>query len=214
MIDSSLSAHKKLSSTGGGRAFHPPSAASGDRLASSRWAKSGNAVGGLRQCGYLQAAVRRMPADAALRYMTHPAGLSLPGARGEDRRRVMILVTDAGRERQQSRFRRRPKRAVRSGSLLYTIVIRPIKKRKRPQHGRPKHALENNYRYHGWACSSRTPPANWTVFRSHQPRVRTQYRLGITPPARRRKHLSGDRVKVSGKYQVRHRTVLTLPAHQ
>ena len=46
--------------------------------------------------------------------------------RGE-RRRVIILVTDAGETTSRADFESARKAALRAGILLYTIVIRPVK---------------------------------------------------------------------------------------
>src|SRR5260370_10043308 len=61
--------------------------------------------------------------------------------RGDDRRRVIILVTDAGETTSTSDFDSARKEAVRWNTLLYTIVIRPVKN----ENGRNtagEHALE------------------------------------------------------------------------
>ncbi len=130
MIDSSLSAHKEI-------AFEQEAAAHfirqvlrpGDRLAVFAVGESVTELAGFSDnVATLQAAVHRMPSDAgtsiydaillASRSLEH---------RGEDRRRVIILVTDAGETTSTSDFDAARKAAVRSGSLLYTIVIRPVK---------------------------------------------------------------------------------------
>src|SRR6266481_325303 len=130
MIDSSLSAHKEI-------AFEQDAAAHfisqvlrpGDRLAVFSVGENVTQLAGFSDnVATLQAAVHRMPSDAgtsiydaillASRSLEH---------RGEDRRRVIILVTDAGETTSTSDFDAARKAAVRSGSLLYTIVIRPVK---------------------------------------------------------------------------------------
>jgi len=130
MIDSSLSAHKEI-------VFEQEAAGHfirqvlrpGDRLAVFAVGESVTQLAGFSDnVATLQAAVRRMPADAGTSIYDAIllASRSLE-RRGEDRRRVMILVTDAGETTSRADFDAARKEAVRSGSLLYTIVIRPIK---------------------------------------------------------------------------------------
>src|SRR5260370_2287441 len=51
--------------------------------------------------------------------------------RGDDRRRVIILVTDAGETTSRADFDAARKEAVLSNALLYTIVVRPVKNESR-----------------------------------------------------------------------------------
>jgi len=145
MIDSSLSAHKEI-------AFEQDAAAHfirqvlrpGDRLAVFAVGENVTELAGFSDnVATLQAAVHRMPSDAGTSIYDAIllASRSLE-RRGEDRRRVIILVTDAGETTSTSDFDAARKAAVRSGSLLYTIVIRPVKN----ESGRNtagEHALES-----------------------------------------------------------------------
>jgi Ca-activated chloride channel family protein len=209
MIDSSLSAHKEI-------AFEQEAAGHfirqvlrpGDRLAVFAVGESVTQLAGFSDnVATLQAAVRRMPADSgtsiydaillASRSLEH---------RGEDRRRVMILVTDAGETTSTADFDAARKEAVRSGSLLYTIVIRPVKN----ESGRNtagEHALETITDTMGGAMFFPDSASELDgIFDRINRELRTQYRLGYYPeprgPANTYREIA---VKVSGKYQVRHR---------
>jgi Ca-activated chloride channel homolog len=209
MIDSSLSAHKEI-------AFEQEAAAHfisqvlrpGDRLAVFSVGESVTQLAGFSDnVATLQAAVHRMPSDAgtsiydAILLASH----SLEH-RGDDRRRVIILVTDAGETTSTSDFDAARKAAVRSGSLLYTIVIRPVKN----ESGRNtagEHALETITDTMGGAMFYPDTVGELDgIFDRINRELRTQYRLGYYPnprgPANTYRQIE---VKVPGKYQVRHR---------
>ena len=209
MIDSSLSAHKEI-------AFEQEAAGHfirqvlrpGDRLAVFAVGESVTQLAGFSDnVATLQAAVRRMPTDAgtsiydaillASRSLEH---------RGEDRRRVMILVTDAGETTSSADFDAARKAAVRSGSLLYTIVIRPVKN----ESGRNtagEHALETITDTMGGAMFFPDTASELdSIFDRINRELRTQYRLGYYPTPRGPANTYREiEVKVTGKYQVRHR---------
>jgi Ca-activated chloride channel homolog len=209
MIDSSLSAHKEI-------AFEQEAAAHfigqvlrpGDRLAVFAVGESVTQLAGFSDnVATLQAAVHRMPSDAGTSIYDAVllASRSLE-RRGEDRRRVIILVTDAGETTSNSDFDAARKGAVRSGSLLYTIVIRPVKN----ESGRNtagEHALETITDTMGGAMFYPDAVSELDgIFDRINRELRTQYRLGYYPnprgPANTYRQIE---VKVSGKYQVRHR---------
>src|SRR6266852_2992019 len=130
MIDASLSAHKEISFEQEASAhFIRQVLRPGDRLALfyfdenvTRAADFSDNVPGL------QAAVRKIPPGAGTSiYDAVLLGSRSLERRGEDRRRVIILVTDAGETTSKADFDAARKEAVRSGTLLYTIVIRPVK---------------------------------------------------------------------------------------
>ena len=209
MIDSSLSAHKEL-------VFEQEAAGHfirqvlrpGDRLAVFAVGESVTELAGFSDnVATLQAAVRRMPADAGTSIYDAIllASRSLE-RRGEDRRRVMILVTDAGETTSRADFDAARKEAVRSGSLLYTIVIRPIKN----ESGRNtagEHALETITDTMGGAMFFPDSASELDgIFDRINRELRTQYRLGYYPTPRGPANTYREiEVKVSGKYQVRHR---------
>jgi Ca-activated chloride channel homolog len=209
MIDSSLSAHKEI-------AFEQDAAAHfirqvlrpGDRLAVFAVGENVTLLEGFSDnVATLQAAVHRMPSDAGTSIYDAIllASRSLE-RRGEDRRRVIILVTDAGETTSTSDFDAARKGAVRSGSLLYTIVIRPVKN----ESGRNtagEHALETITDTMGGAMFYPDAASELdAIFDRINRELRTQYRLGYYPnprgPANTYRQIE---VKVPGKYQVRHR---------
>ena len=216
MIDSSLSAHKEI-------AFEEEAAAHfirqvlrpGDRL--SVFAISEDVtqlVTYTDDVARLQSALHRIPNGAGTSiYDGLLLGSRTLERRGEDRRRVIILVTDAGETTSIADFDAARKGAVRSGSLLYTIVIRPVKN----ESGRNtagEHALETITDTMGGAMfypdsAQELDP----IFDRINRELRTQYRLGYYPTPRGPANTyRAIEVKVSGNYQVRHRkTYLTGP---
>ena len=217
MIDASLSAHKEIS-------FEQEAAAHfirqvlrpGDRLSvfsfdedvAQRAAFSDNVAA-------LQDAVRKIPNGAGTSiYDAVLLGSRALARRGEDRRRVIILVTDAGETTSRYDFDAARKEAVSSNALLYTIVIRPVKNESGRNTG-GEHALETMTDTTGGAMFyPDTPQELGSIFDRIDRELRTQYRLAYYPsprgPANTYRSIE---VKVStGHYQVRHRkSYLTAP---
>ncbi len=163
----------------------------------------------------LQAAVRKIPPGAGTSiYDAVLLGAKALEHRGEERRRVIILVTDAGETTSRADFDAARKEAVRSGTLLYTIVIRPIK----TESGRNtagEHALTTITETTGGDMFfPDTPQELDVIFDLIDRELRTQYRLGYYPtprgPANTYRNIE---VKVmNGDYHVRARkTYLTGP---
>ena len=104
--------------------------------------------------------------------------------RGEDRRRVIILITDAGETTSSTDFDAARKAAVRSGALLYTIVVRPVKN----ESGRNtagEHALETITDTMGGAMFYPDAITELdAIFDRINRELRTQYRLGYYPDPR------------------------------
>jgi len=209
MVDASLSAHKEI-------AFEEEAAAHfirqilrpDDRLAVYAVDEDVHQLAGFSDnIPTLEAAVHRIPngAGTSIYDAIELASRSLE-RRGEDRRRVMILVTDAGETTSRLDFDAARKEAVRSGSLLYTIVIRPVKN----ESGRNtagEHALETITDTMGGAMFYPDVASELDgIFDRINRELRTQYRLGYYPnprgPANTYRQIE---VKVSGKHQVRHR---------
>ena len=217
MIDSSLSAHKEI-------AFEQDAAGhfirqvlrSGDRLAVFAVGENVTQLAGYSDnVATLQAAVRRMPTDSGTSiYDAILLGARSLERRGEDRRKVMILVTDAGETTSSADFDAARKAAVRSGSLLYTIVIRPVKN----ESGRNtagEHALETITDTMGGAMFFPDSASELDgIFDRINRELRTQYRLGYYPnPRGPANTYRAIEVKVAGKFQVRHRkSYLTGPS--
>ena len=209
MIDSSLSAHKEI-------VFEEEAAAHfirqvlrpGDRMSVFSVDENVTQLAGFSDdIPSLQSAVRRMPAGSGTSiYDAILLASRTLGRRGEDRRRVIILVTDAGETTSRADFDAARKEAVRSGSLLYTIVIRPVKN----ESGRNtagEHALETITDTMGGALFFPDSAHELDgIFDRINRELRTQYRLGYYPNPRGPANTYRDiEVKVSGKYQVRHR---------
>jgi len=216
MVDASLSAHKEIlfeeeaASHFIGQVLRP-----GDRLSVFAIAEDvTQLVAYTDDVARLQGAVHRIPGGAGTSiYDGLLLGSRTLERRGEDRRRVIILVTDAGETTSVADFDAARKGAVRSGSLLYTIVIRPVKN----ESGRNtagEHALETITDTMGGAMFyPDTVQELDGIFDRINRELRTQYRLGYYPnprgPANTYRTIE---VKVSGNYQVRHRkTYLTGP---
>jgi Ca-activated chloride channel family protein len=210
MIDSSLSAHKEI-------AFEREAAAHfirqvlrpGDRLSvfafdedvTQRAAFSDNVA-------TLQDAVRNIPDGAGTSiYDAVLLGSRALERRGEDRRRVIILVTDAGETTSRADFDAARKEAVRSNALLYTIVIRPVKN----ESGRNtagEHALETMTDTTGGAMFYPDAPQELgAIFDRIDRELRTQYLVAYYPfPKGPANTYRSIQVKVTtGVYQVRHR---------
>ena len=210
MIDSSLSAHKEI-------AFEREAAAHfirqvlrpDDRLSVfafdenvTQMAKYSADVGGL------QAAVRRIPDGAG----TSIYDAVLLGSRSlerqpNDRRRVIIMVTDAGETTSKSDFESARREALRAGLLLYTIVVRPVKN----ENGRNtagEHALQTITETTGGAMFFPDSAQELSIiFDRIDSELRTQYRLAYYPnpraPANTYRTIE---VKVLPGYTARHRT--------
>ncbi len=219
MIDASLSAHKEI-------AFEEEAAARfirqvlrpGDRLAVYSVAEDVTQLAGFSDnVDKLQAAVRRLPGGAGTSiYDAILLGSRSLERRDAERRRVIILVTDAGETTSFADFDAARKAAVRSGALLYTIVIRPVKN----ESGRNtagEHALETITDTMGGAMFyPDTVQELDTIFDRINRELRTQYRLGYYPnprgPADSYRKIEVTLTGDYSKYQVRHRkTYLTGP---
>ena len=214
MIDASLSAHKEFS-------FEQEAAAHfirqvlrpKDSLGVFGFDESVTPYGGFTDnVPKLQDAVRRIPGGAGTSiYDALVLGSRALEKRGEDRRRVIILVTDGGETTSRYDFEAARRAAVRSGALLYTILIRPVK----TESGRNtagEHALETITDTTGGAMFfPDTPQELAVIFDQIDKELRTQYRLAYYPnprgPANSYRNIE---VKIAGNYHVRHRkTYLT-----
>jgi Ca-activated chloride channel homolog len=187
MIDASLSAHKEIG-------FEQEAAAHFirqvlrpvDRMSIFSFDENvGQATRFIDNVAELQAAVHKIPPGAGT--SIYDAVLLASRAlerRGDDRRRVIILVTDAGETTSRYDFDSARKEAVRSNTLLYTIVVRPVKS----ESGRNtagEHALETMTDTTGGAMfypdSAQELPA---IFDRIDRELRTQYRLAYYPNPR------------------------------
>ena len=218
MIDASSSAHKEI-------AFEREAAAHfirqvvrpGDRLSVFSFDEEvrQQQPGFSDNVAALQDAVRKIPDGAGTSiYDAVYLGSRTLAQRGDDRRRVIVLVTDAGETTSRSDFEAARREAVRANVLLYTIVIRPVKN----ENGRNtagEHALETMTDTTGGAMFYPDTAQELTaIFDRIDRELRTQYRLAFYPnprgPANTYRSIE---VKVTaGNYQVRHRkSYLTAP---
>ncbi len=216
MIDASLSAHKEIGFEQEASArFIRQILRPEDRLAVYSVGEDVVSLAGFTDnIAQLESAVHKMPAGSGTSlYDAIYLGARQLERRGEDRRRVIILVTDAGETTSYKDFDDARKAAVKSGALLYTIVVRPVKN----ESGRNtagEHALDTITDTMGGAMFYPDQLQELDgIFDRINRELRTQYRLGYYPeprgPANTYRNIQ---IKVDGNYQVRHRkTYLTGP---
>jgi Ca-activated chloride channel homolog len=133
----------------------------------------------------LQEAVRRIPEGAGTSlYDALVLGSQALVKRPPDRRRVIILVTDAGETTSKADFESARRAATRAGILLYTIVIRPV----RNENGRNtagEHALQTITETTGGAMFfPESGQELGMIFDRIDHELRTQYRLAYYPNPR------------------------------
>jgi Ca-activated chloride channel family protein len=210
MIDASMSAHKEIT-------FEQDAAAHfirqvlrpGDRLSVFSFDEDVHQRAAFSDdVPTLQAAVRKIPDGAGTSiYDAVILGSRALERRGDDRRRVIILVTDAGETTSTYDFEAARKEAVRANALLYTIVIRPVKN----ESGRNtagEHALSTMTDTTGGAMFYPDAAQELgAIFDRIDHELRTQYRLAYYPnphgPANTYRSIV---VTVApANYQVRHR---------
>jgi Ca-activated chloride channel homolog len=135
--------------------------------------------------GHLQEVVRHIPAGAGTSiYDAVLLGARALSRQGADRRRVIILVTDGGETTSHADFESARREAVRTNTLLYTVVIRTMKS----ESGRNtagEHALETITDTTGGAVFYPDSSAELdSIFDRINKELRTQYRLGYYPNPR------------------------------
>lgn len=134
---------------------------------------------------HLQDAVRRIPAGAGTSiYDAVLLGSKALSRQGSDRRRVIILITDGGETTSRADFDSARREAVRTNTLLYTVVIRSVKN----ESGRNtagEHALETITDTSGGAVFYPDSSAELnSIFERIDRELRTQYRLAYYPNPR------------------------------
>jgi Ca-activated chloride channel family protein len=156
----------------------------------------------------LQEAVNKIPEGAGTSiYDAILLGSSSLEKRGNNRRRVIILVTDGGETTSRADFDATRKAAVRSGILLYTIIIRPVKN----ENGRNtagEHALQTITEMTGGAMFFPDSGLDLAaIFDRIDRELRTQYRLAYYPnPRGTPNSYRTIEVNVLPGYTARHRT--------
>jgi Ca-activated chloride channel homolog len=155
----------------------------------------------------LQAAVRRIsPGDGTALYDAVYLGSDALGKAPSDRRKVLILITDAGETTSRADFETARRAALRAEALLYTIVMRPVK----GENGRNtagEHALETIADSTGGAMYYPDEVSQLdAIFDRINRELRTQYRLGYYPQPRPPVGVYRSiEVRVKGNYKVRYR---------
>ncbi len=155
----------------------------------------------------LQAAVRRVaPGDGTALYDAVYLGSDALAKATPDRRKVLILITDAGETTSRADFETARRAALRAEALLYTIVIRPVK----GENGRNtagEHALETIADSTGGAMFYPDELSQLdAIFDRINRELRTQYRLGYYPqPRPPQGAYRSIEVRVKGNYKVRYR---------
>ena len=209
MIDASLSAQIQMPNERAAAAhFIQQVIRPGDRLAVFGFDENVTRVADFSdKIPALQDAVRRIPAGAGTSiYDAIVLGSrSLANQKGE-RRHVIILITDGGETTSHSDFEVARRTALRSDTLLYTILIRSIK----GEGGRNtagEHALQTITETTGGAMFFPESAADLgIVFDQIDRELRTQYRLAYYPnPRGPADSLRSIEINVLGDYKVRHR---------
>jgi Ca-activated chloride channel family protein len=155
----------------------------------------------------LQDAVKRIPPGAGTSiYDAIVLGSKSLTAQKGERRHVIILVTDGGETTSHADFEAARKSAVRSDTLLYTILIRAMKS----EGGRNtagEHALQTITETTGGAMFFPDSTADLgIIFDQIDRELRTQYRLAYYPnPRGSADSLLNIQITVLGDYKVRHR---------
>jgi Ca-activated chloride channel family protein len=210
MIDTSLSAHKEI-------VFERDAAAnfikqvlrSDDNLSVFAFDETVTQVAKFSSdIASLQAAVHRIADGSGTSiYDAVFLGSRALDSRSNERRRVIIMVTDGGETTSRTDFESARKAALRAGILLYTIIVRPVKN----ENGRNtagEHALQTITETTGGAMfypeSLEELPI---IFDRIDAELRTQYRLAYYPnprgPASTYRTIE---VRVLPGYTARHRT--------
>ena len=217
MIDASLSAHKEISFEQQaaahfiGQVLRPE-----DHLSVFAFDENVRQIppGFSDNVKVLQSAVQKIPDGAGTSiYDALLLGSNALEHRNEERRRVIILVTDGGETTSRSDFEAARKAAVRANTLLYSIIVRPVKS----ESGRNtagEHAIETITDTTGGAIFFPDTAQDLDIIFDRIDReLRTQYRLGYYPNPRGPVNTYRSiQVKVLDNYKVRHRkTYLTGP---
>jgi len=155
----------------------------------------------------LQSAVRRVvPGDGTVLYDAVYLGSQALAKQAVDRRRVLLLITDAGETTSHADFEMARSAALQADTLLYTIVMRPVK----GENGRNtagEHALETIADVTGGAMYYPDELSQLgEMFNRIDRELRTQYRLGFYPQPRPPQGVYRPiEVRVKGDYNVRYR---------
>ena len=209
MMDASLSQLKELHfETDAAAQFIRQVVRPGDRVAVFEFTESiTQLIGFSDDVPRLQSAVRRVaPGDGTSLYDAVFLGAQALGKGAAGRRRVLVLLTDAGETTSRSDFDAARRAALRAEALLYTIVVQPVKS----EGGRNtagEHALVTISDSTGGAMYYPDQPSQLDeMFDLINRELRTQYRLGYYPQPRPPEGSYRQiEVRVKGDYKVRYR---------
>jgi Ca-activated chloride channel family protein len=187
MIDSSLSEIKELEfETEAASRFIQKLVRPGDRLALYEFADAVTQIAPFSSdVPMLQGALKRIvPGDGTALYDAVYLGAQALARNPAGRRRVIVLVTDAGETTSRADFETARRAALRADVLLYTIVVRVVKS----EGGRNtagEHALETIADSTGGATYFPNGAGELSeMFDRINRELRTQYRLGYYPDPR------------------------------
>ena len=187
MIDSSLSEIKDLEfETEAAARFIQKLVRPGDRLALYEFADAVTELAPFSSnVPMLQTALRHIvPGDGTALYDAVYLGAQALARNPSGRRRVIVLVTDAGETTSRADFETARRAALRADALLYTIIVRVVKN----ESGRNtagEHALETIADSTGGATYfPDTVGELGVMFDRIDRELRTQYRLGYYPNPR------------------------------
>ena len=209
MIDTSLSEVKELQfETDAAARFIAQVVRPDDRVGIFQFADAVTQLAGFSgNVAQLQTAVRRVvPGDGTALYDAVYLGSDALAKAPSDRRKVLILITDAGETTSRADFDTARRAALRAETLLYTIVMRPVKN----ENGRNtagEHAMETIADSTGGAMYYPDEVSQLdAVFDRINRELRTQYRLGYYPqPRPPQGAYRSVEVRVKGNYKVRYR---------
>src|SRR5579863_605602 len=216
MIDSSMSAFKDLRfETEAAARFIQQVVRPGDTLAVFEFDESVTRLSNFSEdVPRLQAAVRKItPGTGTSIYDAVELASDSLSRLPQGRRRAIVLVTDGGETTSVAKFDDTRRAAIRSGALLYTIIVRAVNN----ENGRNtagEHALITITDSTGGALFI-LEDANQIsqMFDRINRELRTQYLLGYypspTPPPGSDRHV---KVEVKGDYVVRYRKEYFTPA--
>jgi Ca-activated chloride channel family protein len=160
----------------------------------------------------LQNAVRKMKeGSGTAMYDAVFLGAQRLEERKSDHRRVILLVTDAGETSSKASFETARREAIRSGALLYTIVLRAVK----GESGRNtagEHAMETITQTTGGSVFYPQGPGQLdSIFSQIDLELRTQYRLGYYPEHRPGGAIRKIEIRVKGDFIVHYRQAYVPP---
>jgi Ca-activated chloride channel homolog len=160
----------------------------------------------------LESAVRRVDPGADMGTSLYDAvvlGSQSVRRQGADRRRALVIITDAGETTSYWKFDDARRAAVSSDALLYTVVVRPMKS-DAGWNTAGEHAIETITDSTGGAMFYPTDLSELTgIFDRINRELRTQYLLGYyptpTPPPGSSRHVvvkvnTGDNVRSRKEY--------------